>query len=63
MGAPPLRVDVMMSIPGVSFVDVWENRETVMIADTEMQFIGKADLIKAKTRIWKTSRTFSIYPS
>ena len=48
MGSPPLRVDILMSIPGVDFAEVWENRETVMVAETEMQFIAKGDLIKAK---------------
>ena len=48
MGSPPLRVDVLMSIPGVSFVEAWQNRETVKVAEAEMQFISKDDLIKAK---------------
>ena len=48
MGNPPLRVDVLMSIPGVSFAEAWQNRETVKIAEAEMQFISKDDLIKAK---------------
>ena len=48
MGSPPLRVDVLMSIPGVSFAEAWQNRETVKVAETDMQFISKADLIKAK---------------
>jgi hypothetical protein len=48
MGVPPLRVDVLMSIPGVAFAEAWEQRETVRIADTEMHFISKDDLIKAK---------------
>jgi hypothetical protein len=48
MGSPPLRVDVLMSIPGISFAEAWKNRETVRIAEIEMQFISKSDLIKAK---------------
>ncbi|MEM6431872.1 MAG: DUF6036 family nucleotidyltransferase [Deinococcota bacterium] len=48
MGNPPLRVDVLMSIPGVSFEDVWKRRETITIAEVEMHFIAKTDLIKAK---------------
>ncbi len=48
MGSPPLRVDVLMSIPGLGFAEAWKNRETVLIAETEMQFISKSDLIKAK---------------
>ncbi len=48
MGAPPLRVDVLMSIPGVDFAEAWRNRETVILAGEEMHFISKVDLIKAK---------------
>ena len=48
MGSPPLRVDVLMSIPGVEFPEAWRNRETITIADTDMHFISKNDLIKAK---------------
>ena len=48
MGSPPLRVDVLMSIPGVVFAEAWEDRETLMVAETEMYFISKRDLIRAK---------------
>jgi hypothetical protein len=48
MGSPPLRVDVLMSIPGVSFAEAWQNRETITLSKTEMHFISKSDLIKAK---------------
>jgi len=29
MGRPPLRVDIMMSIPGIEFDRAWQNREVV----------------------------------
>jgi len=48
MGSPPLRVDVLMSIPGVDFAEAWQNRETIKVAETEMFFISKGDLIRAK---------------
>ena len=48
MGVPPLRVDVLMSIPGINFTQAWQKRETIMIAETEMHFISRDDLIKAK---------------
>jgi hypothetical protein len=48
MGIPPLRVDVLMSIPGIRFNEAWERRETIGIAGTAMHFIGKEDLIQAK---------------
>ncbi len=49
MGRPPLRVDIMMSIPGVEFERAWMNRAIVNLDGLEISFISKADLIAAKT--------------
>ena len=48
MGSPPLRVDIMMSIPGVEFEDAWKNREVVELEDLKIPFISRSDLIRAK---------------
>jgi hypothetical protein len=48
MGNPPLRLDVMMSIPGVTFDAAWANREKVQVKGLVIPFISKADLIKSK---------------
>jgi hypothetical protein len=48
MGRPPLRVDIMMSIPGIEFDVVWKNRDTVEIDDLKLFFISRSDLIRAK---------------
>jgi hypothetical protein len=48
MGNPPFRLDVMMSIPGVTFETAWSNREKVQLEGLVIPFISKADLIKAK---------------
>jgi len=48
MGQPPLRVDVLMSVDGITFDEAWANREVVEVDGTEMVFISKADLIKGK---------------
>jgi hypothetical protein len=48
MGRPPFRLDVMMSIPGVTFETAWKNREKVQVGELVIQFISRADLIKAK---------------
>jgi hypothetical protein len=48
MGRPPLRVDVMMSIPGVAFEEAWLRKETVKFAETTAFFISREDLIQAK---------------
>lgn len=48
MGNPPLRIDILMSIPGINFNEAWEQRETQTIDGVEMHFISKQDLIVAK---------------
>ena len=48
MGSPPLRVDVLMSIPGVTFSEAWQRKETVDVAGVAMHFISKEDLLAAK---------------
>jgi hypothetical protein len=48
MGRPPLRVDVMMSVPGLNFEHAWSRRETVRLSDTEVHFVSKEDLIQSK---------------
>jgi len=48
MGSPPFRLDVMMSIPGVTFETAWANRENVRLEELTIPFISKTDLIKSK---------------
>jgi hypothetical protein len=48
MGRPPLRIDIMMSIPGVEFDVAWKNREVVELDDLKVFFISRSDLIRAK---------------
>jgi len=48
MGRPPIRVDIMMSIPGIEFDEAWEKREVVELDDLEILFISRSDLIRAK---------------
>jgi hypothetical protein len=48
MGRAPLRVDIMMSIPGIKFDEAWKNRELVELDDLKILFISRSDLILAK---------------
>ena len=48
MGIAPLRVDIMMSIPGVDFEEAWKNREEIKLEEITLPFISKDDLILAK---------------
>lgn len=48
MGNPPVRVDILMGIPGVEFGKAWERRNIVSFDDIDVTFIAKSDLIAAK---------------
>lgn len=48
MGNAPLRVDILMSIPGIDFEEAWKNKVTEIIQDVAMHFISKKDLIQSK---------------
>jgi hypothetical protein len=48
MGNPPFRLDIMMSVPGVTFEVAWANREEAQAEGLVIPFISKADLIKTK---------------
>jgi hypothetical protein len=48
MGVPPVRVDILMGIPGVSFGEAWSRRMEVDFDGLMVAFIGREDLIAAK---------------
>lgn len=48
MGKPPLRVDVMMGIPGGDFDAAWARRRTISLGGCPIHFIGREDLIAVK---------------
>jgi predicted nucleotidyltransferase len=48
MGMPPVRVDILMGIPGVEFDLAWERRTEVDFDGLRVPFISKQDLITAK---------------
>jgi hypothetical protein len=48
MGRPPVRVDILMGIPGLTFATAWERREEVLFDDVPVMFISKPDLITVK---------------
>jgi predicted nucleotidyltransferase len=48
MGVPPVRVDILMSIPGLSFDEAWKKREEVNFDGVQLPFISKQDLIISK---------------
>jgi hypothetical protein len=48
MGRPPMRVDVLMGIPGIEFEQAWGNRVSVDFDGLPVFFISRQDLITAK---------------
>ncbi len=48
LGYPPLRIDLLTAIDGVSFQECYPGRKTVSIEGLQVSFIGYYDLIKNK---------------
>ncbi len=48
MGVPPVRIDILMGIPGVDFEDAWPRRIQADFDDLSVIFISRQDLITAK---------------
>ena len=48
MGRPPVRVDILMSIEGMSFAEAWLNKNIIDFFGVEANFISLDDLIKSK---------------
>jgi hypothetical protein len=48
MGVPPIRVDVLMGIPGVNFDNCWKRRMEVDFDELKVIFISREDLIASK---------------
>ncbi|QDG52522.1 hypothetical protein FIV42_17810 [Persicimonas caeni] len=48
LGYPPLRIDLLTSVSGLSFDECFPNRQNVKIEEVEVPFIGLDDLKKNK---------------
>ena len=48
LGYPPLRIDLLTEIDGVTFEECFSNRKEVVIEDLNVNFIGYNDLLKNK---------------
>ena len=48
MGLAPLRIDILMSLKGISFDQAWKNRTTRLLFGENANFISHRDLIKTK---------------
>jgi len=48
LGYPPLRIDIITAIDGVSFADAWSRRVESRYGDQPVHFISREDLITNK---------------
>jgi len=48
MGIPPVRIDILMGIPGIEFDKAWANRKEIDFDGLSVPFISKEDLIVSK---------------
>ena len=48
MGVPPVRVDILMGIPGGDFEKAWNHRNEVDFDGLVIHFISRHDLIESK---------------
>lgn len=48
IGMAPVRIDILMSVPGIDFTAAWQNRSAGTLMGVETQFLSLPDLIRAK---------------
>jgi hypothetical protein len=48
LGRPPLRIDVMTSVDGVTFAEAWDGRLLVDFGGQDVGFLGREALLKNK---------------
>ena len=48
LGVPPCQIDFLTTIPGLEFVQAWENKVTSKENEFPIFYLGKSDLILAK---------------
>jgi predicted nucleotidyltransferase len=48
LGYPPVRIDIITSIKGCTFEEIWRNKKTDYYDNVRVFVIGLKDLIKAK---------------
>ena len=48
LGVPPVRVDVLTGITGVSWQEIWKGKQSGNYGDLEVYYLGKVQFIKNK---------------
>ncbi len=50
IGVAPIRVDIMIDVPGVDFERAWKNRKRIRFGKTPINIMGLDELIRVKKR-------------
>ena len=50
LGFPPLRIDILNDLDGVSFEEAWKNKKIVKIENVPVNFIGYNELLIVKEK-------------
>ena len=50
LGFPPLRIDILNDLDGVSFEEAWKNKKIVNFENVPINFIGYSDLLIVKQK-------------
>ncbi len=48
LGVPPVRIDLITSITGVSWEEAWKGREKGLYGDVEVHYLGRREFIANK---------------
>jgi hypothetical protein len=48
IGVPPRRIDLLTDLTGLTFSEAWEDRVSHRVLDSNVDFLGRASLIKNK---------------
>ena len=54
IGVDPIRIDIMMGLPGVRFNTAWRKRTRSTYGDVPISILGKKELVRSKRRIGRT---------
>ncbi|MFH1260098.1 MAG: hypothetical protein ABII74_09900 [Elusimicrobiota bacterium] len=49
LGYEPIRIDLIMAIPGFEFEQIWEHKKVTKVDNVEINYIGLDELIKTKS--------------
>jgi hypothetical protein len=48
MGSPPMMIELINAVGGVTFEEIWRNKVSCHYGDVPVFFISKSDLLKSK---------------